>query len=78
VVDSASQGLGIGGALVEEMERRLAGRARLIAVETAGRPDYGPTRAFYARRGYQVAATVPDYYEPGDDLVVFVKRLRFS
>ena len=48
VVDSASQGQGIGSALVGEMERRVRGRARLIVVETAGRPDYAPTRAFYA------------------------------
>ena len=75
VVDTASQGQGIGGALVGEMERRVRGRARLIVVETAGRPDYAPTRAFYAGLGYQVASTIADYYAPGDDLVVFVKRL---
>ncbi len=75
VVDVASQGQGIGGALVEEMERRIAGRARLVVVETAGRPDYEPTRAFYAARGYRVASTIADYYAPGDDLVVFVKRV---
>ena len=75
VVDTASQGQGIGGALVAEMERRVRGRARLIVVETAGRPDYAPTRAFYAGLGYQVASTIADYYAPGDDLVVFVKRL---
>jgi len=74
VVDVESQGQGLGGALVEEMERRVAGRARLIVVETAGRPDYEPTREFYARRGYQVASRIADYYSPGDDLVVFVKR----
>lgn len=75
VVDVASQGQGIGGALVEEMERRVSGRARLIVVETGGRPDYEPTRAFYAARGYQVASTIADYYASGDDLVVFVKRI---
>ena len=75
VVDTASQGQGIGGALVAEMERQVRGRARLIVVETAGRPDYAPTRAFYAGLGYQVASTISDYYAPGDDLVVFVKRM---
>ena len=46
-VDPAMHGAGIGTALVREMEGRLAGSARLIVVETAGRPDYRPTRAFY-------------------------------
>ncbi len=78
VVDVVSQGQGIGGALVREMERRIGGRARLVVVETAGRPDYAPTRAFYAAQGYQVAATIADYYAPGDDLVVFVKRIQES
>ena len=75
VVDPAWQSHGIGGTLVEEMEQRIAGRARLVVVETAGRAEYAPTRAFYARLGYQVVATIPDYYASGDDLVTFVKRI---
>ena len=74
-VDPALQRAGIGTALVAAMERRLAGVARLILVETAGRPDYRDTRAFYQARGYSVAATIADFYAPGDDQVVYVKSL---
>jgi D-alanine-D-alanine ligase len=74
-VDPRSQGSGMGTALIEEMERRLAGKARLIIVETAGRPDYSATRAFYQARGYRPMATIPDFYAPGDDQVVFVKKV---
>ena len=74
-VDPAQHGTGIGSQLVAEMERRLSGAGRLIVVETAGRPDYAPTRAFYEARGYARTATIPDFYAPGDDLVVYVKRL---
>ena len=72
-VDPGLQGTGIGTALVVEMERRLAGVARLIVIDTAGRPDYAGTRAFYQARGYSPVAVVPDFYAPGDDQVVFVK-----
>lgn len=75
VVDRAHQGEGIGSNLLGEMEQRLAGRARLIVAETAGRDDYGPTRAFYERRGYLAQARIPDFYAPGDDQVVYVKYL---
>ena len=74
-VDPAAQGAGIGTALVREMEGRLAGSARLIVVETAGRPDYRPTRSFYESRGYRRTAVIPDFYAPGDDQVVYVKTL---
>ncbi len=74
-VDPAVHGTGVGTALILEMERRLAGVARLIVVETAGRPDYGATRRFYEARGYRPTATIPDFYAPGDDQVVFVKRV---
>ncbi|HEX2450155.1 MAG TPA: GNAT family N-acetyltransferase [Gemmatimonadales bacterium] len=74
-VDRALHGSGIGTALLAEMERQLANRARLIVVETAGRPDYASTRAFYEGRGYSVSARIADFYAPGDDLVVYVKRL---
>ena len=74
-VDPTLQGSGVGTALVLEMERRLAGRARLIIVETAGRPDYAATRRFYEGRGYRPTATIRDFYAPGDDQVVYVKRV---
>ena len=74
-VDPALHGAGIGTALLEAMERRLAGVARLIVVETAGRADYAPTRAFYQARGYRAAARLPDFYAPGDDQVIYVKAL---
>lgn len=74
-VDPALHGAGFGSALLFEMERRLAGVARLIVVETGGRPEYRGTRAFYQARGYRAAATIPDFYAPGDDQVVYVKPL---
>lgn len=74
-VDPEMQGAGIGTALLQEMERRLKGVARLIVIDTAGRPDYSATRAFYQARGYSPVATVPDFYAPGDDQVVFVKQV---
>jgi GNAT superfamily N-acetyltransferase len=75
-VDPTLQGTGIGTALIVEMERRLSGEARLIVVETAGRPDYLPTRRFYQSRGYRAVATIPGFYAPGDDQVVYVKEVR--
>lgn len=75
-VDPQLQGTGIGTALLLEMERWLQGIARLIIIETTGRADYGGTRAFYQARGYSPVATIADFYAPGDDQVVFVKRVR--
>jgi ribosomal protein S18 acetylase RimI-like enzyme len=75
-VDPTLQGVGIGSALVLAMERRLADIARLIVVETAGRPEYAPTRGFYQTRGYRAVARIPDFYAPGDDQVVYVKEVR--
>jgi D-alanine-D-alanine ligase len=75
-VDPGLQGSGIGTALLVEMERRLRGLARLIMIETTGRPDYAATRGFYQARGYAATATIADFYAPGDDQVVFVKAVR--
>lgn len=74
-VDPAAHGKGIGRALVEEMEQRLKGKARLVSIDTSGRTDYAPTRAFYAACGYQAVAIVPDFYAAGDDQVIFTKKL---
>jgi GNAT superfamily N-acetyltransferase len=74
-VDPEMHGQGVGTALLEEMETRLSDKARLIVIDTSGRPDYAPTRAFYRARGYQTAAVVRDFYALGDDQVIFSKRL---
>jgi len=74
-VDPSAQGAGVGSALVREMESRLTGQARLISVDTSGRPDYAPTRGFYEAVGYHAVARVPDFYGPGDDQVIFTKAL---
>ena len=76
VVDPTSQGAGVGTLLLRTVESRLvADGCRLVVVETSSRADYAPTRAFYEHRGYTRAATIPGYYAPGDDLVVYTKDL---
>ncbi|RJP37158.1 MAG: N-acetyltransferase [Phycisphaerales bacterium] len=70
------QGCGIGRRLMEEAEERIraAGGARVF-IDTSGRAQYAPTRAFYERCGYRVEATLCDFYAPGDDKVVYGKVL---
>lgn len=65
---------GLGRLLLEGSEQAIAALGgRRIYVETASRPQYEPTRAFYQRCGYQVAAVLEQFYAPGDDKVVFLK-----
>jgi D-alanine-D-alanine ligase len=75
-VDPTTQRNGVGRALLAEAERRiaLAGGERVYA-DTSSRPQYAPTRGFYLRCGYEIAATLDGFYAPGDGKVIFVKRL---
>ena len=75
-VHPASQGKGLGRMLLETAEMWMAreGRTR-VYLETSMRGQYASTRAFYLRCGYEIAAELPDFYEPGDGKVIFVKVL---
>ncbi|HTQ78410.1 MAG TPA: GNAT family N-acetyltransferase [Thermoanaerobaculia bacterium] len=66
----------VGAALLAASEERMAreGRTR-IYVETSTRPQYEPTRRFYAAQGYHLAAEIADFYAPGDGKALFVKVL---
>jgi ribosomal protein S18 acetylase RimI-like enzyme len=67
---------GIGAALLQAMEADLRRRgARLVRIETSGTPAYDATRAFYERFQFGETARLPDFYRPGDDLVIFTRRL---
>ena len=73
-VSPEAQGRGYGRALVHWLEERIRGLdGRLIVIETSSQPKYHPTRQFYLGLGYREAARVPDYYRPGDDLVIYAK-----
>jgi len=76
-VDRAAHGGGVGRRLLEWTEQyvRAAG-GRLLVAETSGTPEYIPTRRFYERLGYDGHLSVPDFYRPGDDLIVYSKHLR--
>lgn len=67
---------GVGKILLRETERLIAGLGgRCIWVETSGQEKYQPTRDFYVRARYQLEAVLKDFYGPGDDKLIFVKRL---
>jgi D-alanine-D-alanine ligase-like ATP-grasp enzyme/ribosomal protein S18 acetylase RimI-like enzyme len=75
-VAAAGQGRGLGRELLTRSEARMRERGgRRCYVETSGRPDYAPTRAFYERAGYAVEARLADFYAPGDDKLILRKLL---
>lgn len=56
----------------EEAVRKANGR--MLIAETSGTPHYAATREFYTKMGYQIEATIKDFYAVGDDLAICVKR----
>ncbi len=74
--EKMAHGRGIGGAVLKRIAQDIrAMGGRLIIAETSGRPDYVPTRRFYETHDYVRAATIADFYAPGDDLVIYVQRV---
>lgn len=75
-VHPASQGKGLGRTLLETAETWMAreGHTR-VYLETSMREHYAPTRAFYLRCGYEIAAELPDFYALGDGKAIFLKIL---
>ena len=74
-VDPARQGLGLGRQIlgaVEDAVRQEGGR--LLVIETASKPEYAATRAFYERCGLELAARIQDFYARGDDKLVYCRR----
>jgi len=75
-VDREQARRGVGKALMARVEEEIArAGGRLIVADTSGRADYAPTRAFYEALGYSPTARVPDFYAPGDDLLIYTRRV---
>ncbi len=70
------QGQGVAQALDEYAVHFVRERGGyLIIAETSSQPSYERTRAFYIKQQYQLLAQIGDYYKPGDDLIIYGKRV---
>ena len=69
-------GTGVAAALAAHAESFVREHdGYLIIVETSSQPAYVRARSFYAKHGYAELLRIADYYKPGDDLVLFARRL---
>jgi ribosomal protein S18 acetylase RimI-like enzyme len=49
--------------------------AKLILIETSGKPQYENERKFYTKNGYEVQTIIKDFYRTADDLYIYRKYL---
>lgn len=76
LVSPEKRGKGTGRALLsgaEDAVRKVG--ARLMAAETSSLQSYEKARRLYLRCGYEAAATIKDFFKPGDDKIIYVKHL---
>lgn len=75
-VHSAHHGKGIGRALMGYIEDNLAVEGqRILLVETSGNAGFERTRSFYRQSGYEEEARIRDFYQAGEDKIIFRKAL---
>ena len=70
------RGTGIGSYLLNLTEKEIASAGGYgLYAETSSREQYLSTRKFYEKNDYQLKACFEDFYDDGDDKVVYVKYL---
>ena len=70
------QGLGYGTSMMNYIEQILGDRGeRILLVETSGLDGFEKTRSFYRRCGYEEEARIREFYQAGEDKIVFRKSL---
>ncbi len=75
-VDKTQQGNGIGAEMMGYLEGMLKKQGhRILLVETSGLAEYELTRKFYHKCNYHQEAIIRDFYQEGEDKVVFWKKL---
>lgn len=67
---------GIGKTLLIKVEKEVVALSgRHLWIETSSRSLYNPTRKFYLKMGYRIAAELPDFYAINDNKIIFVKHV---
>ncbi|NJM40880.1 MAG: GNAT family N-acetyltransferase [Anaerolineae bacterium] len=72
-----ARGKGVARALMQEVitQAKVQG-GRLMVIYTSSTAPYAPARALYESQGFVRTAVVPEYYNVGDDLYIYSKRLK--
>lgn len=75
-VDRKQGRLGIGGLLMEAMEREVRRQGGGgIFIDTSSLDTYAPARGLYEKNGFTVAAVFPDFYRDGDAKIVYRREV---
>lgn len=71
------QGKGLGATMMQYIEQLLKKQGqRVLLVETSGLPEFESTRRFYDKSNYQRAAVIREFYQEGEDKIIFWKKLQ--
>jgi ribosomal protein S18 acetylase RimI-like enzyme len=72
-----AQGRGVARNLLQQVEKdAVAAGNYLMVIWTSSKAEYEPARKFYARYGCTLSAQLTDFYDHGDDLVIFTKKMQ--
>jgi GNAT superfamily N-acetyltransferase len=75
-VDPRFQRQGVGRLLMAAAEAQIVAMGgQRIYIDTSGRAQYGPTRAFYERSGFWCEARLANFYAPADDRLIYAKAV---
>jgi ribosomal protein S18 acetylase RimI-like enzyme len=75
-VDKTKHRSGVGKRLLKFAEEEVMRRnGKLLLVETSSMETYDGTIAFYEKTGYELVGRIIEYYKPGDDKLIFAKKL---
>jgi len=75
-VDKSKHRGGVGKRLLKFAEEEIVRRGgKMLLVETSSQETYGGTIQFYEKTGYVLVGKIKEYYKPGDDKLIFMKKL---
>ncbi len=76
-VDKLKHRGGVGKRLLKFAEEETIRRGgRILLIETSSQETYGGTIQFYEKTGYELVGKIKEYYKPGDDKLIFAKKLQ--
>ncbi len=76
-VNEKVRNLNLGSTLLRRIEENIVeAGGKILWIETSGRPLYASTEGFYKRNGYDLQASLRDFYGPDDPKQVYAKVLK--